>query len=179
MQQHCVSLCVSLFYQVVLFLSLCTVWRSCALPCTKYLGNLTDVCFCEMDPQWTQGEAQNGWNVKRTSNGWRQSIFSLWEQERDRWLGVFQYNRFSAKHFNFTERPDSLNWKCFTKKHLLLWPFSRTQASCHWNPPVYFSNSVGELATLVNQRLHDFWTPWSANTQAALPFCVPPAHITH
>lgn len=142
------SYTMSLFHWVVLFLPLHTVWRSHTLPSIKYLGHLTDVCFV----RWTlsghkgkhrmtetrKGEAEAGDNPfpvdgnRREINGWEFSSTT-----------GFQQNISLS-----TERPDSLKWKCFTKKHLFLWPFSRIQARFHQNPPVTLLTQLESLPHL-------------------------------
>lgn len=118
----------------------------------------------------SKGEAKAGGNPfplygsRREINGWEFSNRTGFQQN----ISVS------------TERPDSLKWKCFTKKHLfsdllaelrqdatkthllLCWLSWRACHTCHVNHQ--------------NQRLHDFWTPWPANFWAALPSCATCPH---
>lgn len=114
-----------------------------------------------------KGEAKAGDNPfllygsRRDINGWEFSNTTGFQQNI---------------HF---QQKDLIHWNgnVLQKKHLLQWPFSRTQAGFHQNPPVTLPTHLEDSPHLLcesyqKQGLHDFWTP-----ELLCP-PMPPAHIT-
>lgn len=166
--------CTVSFYLAVLFLPPHTL-KILHFLVQTYLDPLTDVCFM----RWTlSGHKRKHRRVDASKGEAGDNPFLLCESRRD--INGWKLSNTTGFLQNIsvsTERPDSLKWKCFTKKHLLQWPFSRTQAGFHQNPPVTLPTQLEGSPHLLcesyqKQGLCDFWTP-----ELLCP-PMPPAHVT-